>query len=85
MTDFVHLHTHNEFSTFDGFGRACDNVKVISKHGQKAYGLTNHGNVHGLVEHYDACNDAGIKPILGMEAYFVPYLNKVEDENKSFH
>ena len=70
------LHRHDHFSLFDGFGKALENSKQAKKLGYTALGLANHGNVNGLVQHYYTCKEAGIKPILGVEAYFQPKLDK---------
>src|SRR5215216_4569221 len=61
---FAHLHVHSEYSVLDG---ACP----IAALGQPALGLTDHGVMNGAVEHYKACKKRGIKPIIGLEAYFV--------------
>lgn len=71
----VNLHRHDTFSLFDGFGTAKQAAAYAKELGQPALGLTNHGNVCGLVDHYNACKDVGIKPILGVEAYFQPRFN----------
>lgn len=68
----VDLHRHDEFSTFDGFGSAKDCAEAAKALGYTSLGLTNHGNTNGLVRHYKACRDVGIKPILGVETYFTP-------------
>ncbi len=72
MTDpAVHLHVHSEYSLLDG---AC-NIKALAKRaaafGQPALGLTDHGVMNGVVEHYEACRAEGVKPVLGCEVYFV--------------
>src|SRR5215213_4019749 len=68
---FAHLHVHSEYSVLDG---ACP-IDALAKRaadlGQPALGLTDHGVMNGAVEHYKACRAHGIKPILGLEAYFV--------------
>lgn len=69
------LHRHDHFSLFDGFGKARDNAAHAKSLGYTSLGLANHGNVSGLVQHYFACKDEGIKPILGVEAYFQPVFN----------
>lgn len=75
-------HRHDEFSFFDGSGKAVELAKLAKEKGYTALGLTNHGNTSGLVQHYDACKEVGIKPILGVESYFLP----VYKENKrGFH
>lgn len=70
------LHRHDQFSLFDGYGKAEDNVQEAIRLGYTALGIANHGNVSGLVQHYFACKNGGIKPILGVEAYFQPVWNK---------
>jgi len=66
---FVHLHNHSDYSLLDGAMKATDMVKKAVECGQPALALTDHGNMFGAVEFYLACKKAGIKPILGMEAY----------------
>jgi len=68
----VDLHRHDEFSTFDGFGNPKDLALIAKENGLIALGSSNHGNTNGLVKHYFACKEVGIKPILGSEVYFMP-------------
>lgn len=79
---FVNLHRHAQHSQFDGYGKAIDAAKHAKDMGQTALGLTDHGTVSGIIEHYTACNEVGIKPILGVEAYFQPKFNQ---EKKKYH
>lgn len=72
---FVNLHRHSQHSGFDGFGTQLDAAKYAKEMGQTALGLTDHGTISGLIAHYNACNEVGIKPILGVEAYFQPKFN----------
>ena len=67
--DFVHLHTHSEYSLLDGLGRIDDLVGEAARLGHKALALTDHGAMHGVIEFYRACRSAEIKPIIGVEAY----------------
>lgn len=76
------LHRHDEFSTFDGSGDAKKAAKRAKELGYVALGIANHGNVNGLVRHYVACKEEGIKPILGVEAYFQPVFNK---DKRKYH
>ena len=69
---YVNLHAHNMYSAFDGFGTAKHHAAWAAKIGQNALGTSNHGNMSNMVEHYEACNAKGIKPVLGVEAYFIP-------------
>ena len=66
---FVHLHNHSDYSLLDGAMKTQAMVAKAAACGQPALALTDHGNMFGAVEFYLACKKAGIKPILGMEAY----------------
>ena len=66
---FVHLHTHTEYSMLDGASRVDALVAAARADGQPALGITDHGNLYGLVPFYKACRAGGVKPILGIEAY----------------
>ncbi|MEC8923780.1 MAG: PHP domain-containing protein [Actinomycetota bacterium] len=66
---FVHLHTHTEFSMLDGAARVTDAVAAAAGDGQPALGITDHGNMYGVLDFYKACNDHNIKPVIGTEAY----------------
>ena len=79
------LHRHDECSTFDGFGKPIELAKIAKEHGYTALGTSNHGNITGLVQHWLACKEVGIKPILGCEVYFQPKYNKKNPERKSYH
>ena len=67
----VHLHVHSEYSLLDGAAKIDSLVERAAAFGQPALGLTDHGVMNGAIELYKACEEAGIKPILGLEAYFV--------------
>ncbi len=67
--DFVHLHTHSEFSLLDGLGRITDLVDTSVKHGFDSLAVTDHGSLYGSVAFYQAATKAGIKPIIGVETY----------------
>uniref|UniRef100_A0A7C1FDU3 DNA polymerase III subunit alpha n=1 Tax=Caldilinea aerophila TaxID=133453 RepID=A0A7C1FDU3_9CHLR len=67
--DFVHLHVHSEYSLLDGLGRIKSLVKEAVKLGQPALALTDHGVMHGAIEFFRACREAGLRPIIGIEAY----------------
>jgi DNA polymerase-3 subunit alpha len=67
----VHLHVHSEYSLLDGACKIQGLVDRAAEFGQPALGLTDHGVMNGSVELYKACRKAGIKPILGVEAYLV--------------
>ena len=69
---FVHLHLHTEYSTLDGMNRAEDVAKRAASLGMPAVAMTDHGNMFGAIEFYQACKKAGVKPILGCEIYLCP-------------
>ena len=66
---FAHLHVHTEFSMLDGAARIGELVDAAVADGQTALGITDHGNMYGILDFYRACRDRGIKPILGTAAY----------------
>ena len=66
---FVHLHNHSDYSLLDGAMKIDAMVAKAARCGMSALALTDHGNLFGAIEFYLACRKAGIKPILGMEAY----------------
>jgi DNA polymerase-3 subunit alpha len=68
---FAHLHVHSEYSVLDGACRIDALAERAAAFGQPALGLTDHGVMNGAIEHYQACKRHGIKPIVGLEAYFV--------------
>lgn len=70
-TDFVHLHVHTEFSALDGLSTVSEVLAAIQADGQNAVAMTEHGNCAGHPDLQIACDKAGVKPIFGMEAYFV--------------
>ncbi|HWE57341.1 MAG TPA: DNA polymerase III subunit alpha, partial [Acidimicrobiales bacterium] len=66
---FTHLHQHTEFSMLDGAARIPDVIARAAADGQPAIGITDHGNMYGVLDFYKAARAAGIKPIIGTEAY----------------
>ncbi|WP_099332261.1 DNA polymerase III subunit alpha [Actinomyces minihominis] len=69
---FVHLHNHTEYSMLDGAAKIKPMVAEAVRLGQTALGITDHGYLFGAYEFYRECTDAGIKPIIGLEAYVTP-------------
>src|SRR3954463_726622 len=69
---FVHLHLHTEYSFLDGAVRMKELMKKAKEMGMPAVAITDHGNLHGAIEFYQAATNAGIKPIIGCEAYMAP-------------
>ena len=70
--DFVHLHVHTDYSMLDGAGKIKDYVAEAKRLGQPALAITDHGYMFGVYEFYAAARAAGIKPIIGVEAYLTP-------------
>ncbi|MEK9209528.1 MAG: PHP domain-containing protein, partial [Patescibacteria group bacterium] len=66
---FVHLHTHSHYSLLDGLAKIDDLISEALALGMSALALTDHGNMHGAIEFYKKSKKAGLKPIIGMEAY----------------
>ena len=66
---FVHLHVHSHYSLLDGLAKIDDLVNEAGRLGMSSLALTDHGNLYGAIEFYQKAKKAGIKPILGMEAY----------------
>ncbi len=88
MSKFVHLHTHSHYSLLDGLAKIDGLVNRTKELGMEAIALTDHGNLYGAVEFYKKAKKAGIKPIIGVEAYIAPngYLNKrPKIDERRFH
>ncbi len=66
---FTHLHVHTEYSMLDGAARLDDLVAAAASDGQPAIGITDHGNMYGVLDFYKECRTRGVKPIIGTEAY----------------
>lgn len=79
---FVHLHLHTEYSFLDGLVRTKELMKKATEFGMPAVAITDHGNLHGAIEFYQAAKDAGIKPIIGCEAYMAPGAIKDRPNNQ---
>ena len=78
---FTHLHQHTEFSMLDGAARVTDVIARAAADGQPAIGITDHGNMYGVLDFYKAAREAGIKPIIGTEA--MPNENAIEVSRNS--
>ncbi|HET7632708.1 MAG TPA: DNA polymerase III subunit alpha [Gemmatimonadaceae bacterium] len=69
---FVHLHCHSEFSLLDGANRIDDLIQRAQEFEQPALAITDHGNLHAAWHFQERARKAGVKPIIGMEAYVAP-------------
>ncbi|WP_269510310.1 DNA polymerase III subunit alpha [Corynebacterium faecium] len=71
-SSFVHLHNHTEFSMLDGMAKVDMLADEVVRQGMPAVGMTDHGNMFGSNAFYRRMVDAGVKPIIGIEAYMAP-------------
>ena len=71
-SSFVHLHNHTEFSMLDGMAKVDLLAEEVDRQGMPAVGMTDHGNMFGSNAFYRRMTEAGIKPIIGIEAYMAP-------------
>ena len=70
--EFVHLHTHTEYSLLDGANKIKELPARAKELGMKAMAITDHGVMFGVVDFYKECKKVGIKPIIGCEVYVAP-------------
>ena len=73
---FVHLHLHTEYSLLDGAIRMKELMKKAAEFKMPAVAITDHGNLFGAIEFYQEATRAGVKPIIGCEAYIAPGSHK---------
>src|SRR3990167_915422 len=82
---FTHLHLHTQYSLLDGAIQLEKLINFGKKNGMKALAISDHGNIFGAVQFFQQCKKAGIKPILGMEAYLTEDVTVKAAENKYYH
>lgn len=83
---FTHLHLHTEYSLLDGLNKISELSKRIKELGMDAVAITDHGNMYGIIEFYEEMKKAGIKPIIGVEAYVAPNgMEKKEKDEERYH
>ena len=78
---FCHLHVHSEYSLLDGANRVKEMAKRAAELDMPALAITDHGVMYGAIDHYTACKDVGIKPIIGVECYVSPRKHTDKDSN----
>lgn len=78
--NFTHLHVHTEYSLLDGYGSPSKTVSRAVELGQSAMAITDHGYMFGVIEFYRECIEQGVKPILGVELYSVPFGSSIENK-----
>ena len=69
---FAHLHVHTEYSMLDGAARLKELFKEVERQGMTHVAMTDHGNMYGAAEFHRQAKDAGITPVIGIEAYVAP-------------
>ena len=82
---FVHLHCHTDYSLLDG---ACETkrlMQTVAEQGMPAVAMTDHGNMFGAVEFYNAAKEHGINPIIGCEVYTSPMGQKDRSNARSYN
>jgi len=82
---FTHLHLHTEYSLLDGAISLDKLIDFGKENNYKALAITDHGNIFAAVKFFQKCKKAGIKPILGMEAYFTEDAKVKNPDNKYYH
>jgi DNA polymerase-3 subunit alpha len=82
---FVHLHVHTEYSMLDGAARLTQLTERAAELEMPAIAMTDHGNVFGAYEFYKKAKTAGVKPIIGIEAYFAPNISRFERRGVNFY
>ncbi|MGO4534095.1 DNA polymerase III subunit alpha [Leifsonia sp. 2MCAF36] len=79
MSDsFVHLHVHSEYSMLDGAARVKPLIEAAAAQGMPGVAVTDHGNMFGAFDFWRTATDAGIKPIIGTEAYLTPGTHRTD-------
>ena len=82
MSRYWDIHNHSEYSLYDGFGKSYERAKQAKELGYVALGISDHGTTAGLIKHHGSCLEEEIKPVLGVEAYFLP---KIKEQTRGFH
>ncbi len=84
MNEFTHLHVHSEYSLLDGYAPTKAIAERAAELGMDSIALTDHGVMYGVIEFYEAAKKAGVKPIVGVEAYMASGAH-TEKSGKNFH
>ncbi|HSP77482.1 MAG TPA: DNA polymerase III subunit alpha, partial [Myxococcaceae bacterium] len=82
---FTHLHLHSLYSLLDGAIRMKDLIKTVKEKGMSSVAVTDHGNMFATIDFYKKAKDAGIKPIIGMEAYVAGPKGRTDRSEKVAH
>ena len=68
--DFTHLHVHTQYSLLDGLSKDEDLAVAAKNYGMDALAITDHGAMYGAIHFYNTMRSHGIKPLIGLEAYY---------------
>lgn len=85
---FVHLHNHTHYSLLDGLTQISELIETAKEDGAPAVAITDHGTMYGVIEFYQKCRKAGIKPIIGVEAYLAPesrHKKETKSDERNYH
>ena len=85
MGKFVHLHTHSHYSLLDGLAKIDELINRTKELGMDSLAITDHGVLYGAIEFYKKARKAGIKPILGVEAYVAPKSRLDKESGEKYH
>jgi DNA polymerase-3 subunit alpha len=87
VASFAHLHVHTEYSLLDGFCRISKLISRARELEMDSLAITDHGVMYGVVEFYETARKAGIKPIIGVEAYLADgdHLSKTAADRNTYH
>lgn len=82
---FVHLHVHSQYSLLEASCLPHKIAEQAAAFAQPAVAMTDNGNMFGAIEFYFACKKAGVKPIVGMDAYLAPGSRLTKGDGKPSH
>jgi DNA polymerase-3 subunit alpha len=86
--NFIHLHNHTCYSLLDGLPQVDELINHAKEEGSGAVAITDHGVMYGVVDFYKKCKKAGVKPIIGAEAYLTPgsrFSKSSNEDKKNYH
>ena len=84
---FVHLHLHTEYSVLDGFSRIGPLCRRAAELGMPVLAITDHGAMYGVIDFYNGCRQAGIKPLIGCEMYVAleSHTRRSPEDKRQYH
>ncbi len=85
MSNFVHLHVHTDHSFLDGCVKIPNLIRQAKELGMPAIAMTDHANICGAIDFYSDAKREGIKPIVGLEAYYINDYKMGERPKREFN